>query len=192
MYRTGRVKFWIGFWLHWQICSTTQSMEKKVVSNTRDRKTFFVLFFSYLSRKYDLQPAKILKIAEQKSMLFVSDKSLVVKICDYWQWLFSYSYPFILILLQNIFTVTISYLIGIYLFNVNNRKTRARWEICSKSTIKTPKRGQWHRHILQGCLPQILHDLFLNTLYHMFHRVLNRPHVLSINQNFTIMEVFDG
>ena len=60
-------------------------MEKKVVSNTRDRKTFFVLFFSYLSRKYDLQPAKILKIAEQKSMLFVSDKSLVVKICDYWQ-----------------------------------------------------------------------------------------------------------
>ena len=31
---------------------------------------------------------------------------------------------------------------GIYLLKVNNRNTRARCEICSKLTIKTPKRGQ--------------------------------------------------
>ena len=30
---------------------------------------------------------------------------------------------------------------GIYLFKVNNRNTRARCEICSKLTIKTPERG---------------------------------------------------
>ena len=28
--------------------------------------------------------------------------------------------------------------VGIYLLKVNNRNTRSRYEICSKSTIKTP------------------------------------------------------
>ena len=32
---------------------------------------------------------------------------------------------------------------GIYLLIVNNRNTRARCKICSKLTIKTPKRRQW-------------------------------------------------
>ena len=32
---------------------------------------------------------------------------------------------------------------GIYLFKISNRKTRARCEICSKLTIKTPERCQW-------------------------------------------------
>ena len=31
---------------------------------------------------------------------------------------------------------------NIYLFNVNNRSTRKRCEICSKLTIKTPERRQ--------------------------------------------------
>ena len=31
---------------------------------------------------------------------------------------------------------------GIYLLKVNNRNTRARSEICSKLTIKTPERRQ--------------------------------------------------
>ena len=30
------------------------------------------------------------------------------------------------------------YLANIYLFNVNNRNTRKRYEICSKLTTKTP------------------------------------------------------
>ena len=34
---------------------------------------------------------------------------------------------------------------GIYLLKVNNRNTRARSEICSNLTIKTPERRQWHR-----------------------------------------------
>ena len=33
--------------------------------------------------------------------------------------------------------------VGIYLFKVNNRNTRARCEICSKLTVKTPERRQW-------------------------------------------------
>ena len=31
------------------------------------------------------------------------------------------------------------------MFKVNNRNTRARCEICSKLTIKTPERRQWSR-----------------------------------------------
>ena len=34
---------------------------------------------------------------------------------------------------------------GIYLFKVNSRNTTARCEICSKLTIKTRERWQWHR-----------------------------------------------
>ena len=32
---------------------------------------------------------------------------------------------------------------AIYLFKVNNRNIRNRYEICSKVTIKTPERRQW-------------------------------------------------
>ena len=32
-----------------------------------------------------------------------------------------------------------------YMFKVNNRNIRASCEICSKLTIKTPERRQWHR-----------------------------------------------
>ena len=32
---------------------------------------------------------------------------------------------------------------NIYLFKVNNRNTRKRYEICSKLTIKTPERRHW-------------------------------------------------
>ena len=35
--------------------------------------------------------------------------------------------------------------IGNYIFKVNNRNTRTRYEICSKFTIKTPERCQWRR-----------------------------------------------
>ena len=34
---------------------------------------------------------------------------------------------------------------GNYMFKLNNRNTRIRWEICSKLTIKTPERPHWHR-----------------------------------------------
>ena len=33
---------------------------------------------------------------------------------------------------------------SIYLLRVNNRNTKKRCEICSKLTIKTPERRQWH------------------------------------------------
>ena len=35
-------------------------------------------------------------------------------------------------------------LAGNYMFQVNNRNIRTRCEICSKLTIKTPERPQWH------------------------------------------------
>ena len=34
---------------------------------------------------------------------------------------------------------------GNYMFKVNNRNTRAKYEICSKLTIKTPERRHWRR-----------------------------------------------
>ena len=34
---------------------------------------------------------------------------------------------------------------GNYMFKVNNRDTRTRFEICSKLTMKTPERRHWRR-----------------------------------------------
>ena len=34
---------------------------------------------------------------------------------------------------------------GNYMFKVNNRNTRAKFEICSKLTIKIPERRYWRR-----------------------------------------------
>ena len=34
---------------------------------------------------------------------------------------------------------------GLYLLKVNNRRTRTRYEICSKSIIRTPERRHWRR-----------------------------------------------
>ena len=39
---------------------------------------------------------------------------------------------------------------GIYLLKVNNRNTRARREICSKLTIKTPERRQMAAFVIAG------------------------------------------
>ena len=50
---------------------------------------------------------------------------------------------------------------GIYLFKVNNRKTRTRCEICSKLTINTPKRRQWRRS-----------GVFIVNFEHISHLVL--------------------
>ena len=33
----------------------------------------------------------------------------------------------------------------LYMFKINNRNTRTRFEICSKLTIKTAERLQWRR-----------------------------------------------
>ena len=35
--------------------------------------------------------------------------------------------------------------VGIYMFQVNNRNTRTRCEICSKLLIKTSERRHWRR-----------------------------------------------
>ena len=59
---------------------------------------------------------------------------------------------------------------GIYLLNVNNRNTRARCEICSKLTIKTPERCHWHRLYV-----------FIVNFEHISHLVsiINFEHVIS-------------
>ena len=50
---------------------------------------------------------------------------------------------------------------GIYLLKVDNRNTRARCEICSKLTIKTPERRHWRRS-----------DVFIVNFEHISHLVL--------------------
>ena len=37
-----------------------------------------------------------------------------------------------------------SYPAGNYMFKANNRNTRTRCEVCSKFTIKTPEKHNWH------------------------------------------------
>ena len=48
-----------------------------------------------------------------------------------------------------------------YMFEVNNRNTRTRCEICSKLTIKTPERRKWRRS-----------GVFIVNFEHIFHLVL--------------------
>ena len=50
---------------------------------------------------------------------------------------------------------------GNYLFKVNNRNTRTRCQICSKLTIKIPKRRQWRRS-----------GIFIVNFEHISHLVL--------------------
>ena len=50
---------------------------------------------------------------------------------------------------------------GTYLLKVNNRNTRTRCEICSKLTIKTPERRQWHRF-----------GVFIDNFEHIAHPAL--------------------
>ena len=45
---------------------------------------------------------------------------------------------------QNPWKVPKKYLAHIYLFELNNRITRKRCEVCSKLTTKTPEWSQWH------------------------------------------------
>ena len=54
-----------------------------------------------------------------------------------------------------------SFSVGIYMFKVNNRKSRARYEVCSKLTIKTPHRRQWRRS-----------GVFIVNFEHISHLVL--------------------
>ena len=53
----------------------------------------------------------------------------------------------------------------IYLFKVNNRNTRKRFEICLKLTIKTPERRQWLRSVVFYC------ELWTYNIFHTFSRV---------------------
>ena len=53
---------------------------------------------------------------------------------------------------------------SIYLLKVNNRNTGTRCEICSKLTIKTPERRQWHR-------PGV--GVFIVNFEHISHLVLD-------------------
>ena len=50
---------------------------------------------------------------------------------------------------------------GTYMFKVNNRNTRTRYEICSKLAIKTPQRRQWR-----------LSDIFIVYFEYISHFVL--------------------
>ena len=59
------------------------------------------------------------------------------------------------------FIALFNYPAGNYVFKLNNRNTRARCEICSKLTIKTPERRHWR-----------LSDVFIVNFEHISHLVL--------------------
>ena len=60
-----------------------------------------------------------------------------------------------------LFTIMKSPPVDIYLLKIDYRNTRARCEICSKLTIKTPERRQWRRSFV-----------FIVNFEHISHLVL--------------------
>ena len=65
------------------------------------------------------------------------------------------------------------YFTGNYVFKVNNRNTRTRYELYSKLTIKTPKRRQWHRS-----------GVFINIFEHIPHLVI--VFILFLNAGWVV------
>ena len=68
---------------------------------------------------------------------------------------------------------------GIYMIKVNNRNTRARCEVCSKLTVKTPERRQWPRYgVLIANFEHISHFIlvFLLSTLNRLVKVRNQPH----------------
>ena len=62
------------------------------------------------------------------------------------------------------FCMQLEYQVGIYMFKVNNRNTRARCAICSELTIKTPER----RHLAWDQVVMVSLLLTLNVFNTLF------------------------
>ena len=67
----------------------------------------------------------------------------------------------LLIVIKCYLCVLLVHPVGIYMFKVNNRNTKARCEICSKLTIKTQERLHWCRS-----------GVFIVSFEHISHLVL--------------------
>ena len=65
------------------------------------------------------------------------------------------------------------YATSIYLFKVNNRNSRKRYEICSKLKVKIPERRHWRRSGVLNVICSVTIKNFLETL------PTNKPPFLS-------------
>ena len=97
-------------------------------------------------------------------LLGMVSKDLTAKLANINQMLMqgTYKEQYIVNVIVNFNTITAIlkttfYPVGNYMFKVNNRNTRARCEICSKLTIKTPERR---------------HGVFIVNFEHISHLVL--------------------
>ena len=64
-------------------------------------------------------------------------------------------------------------------YNVKNRSTRRKWDICSKLIIKTPQRRHWRRY-----------GAFITSFAHISHLILVFP-VLAVKVNAVIKDLLD-
>ena len=85
-----------------------------------------------------------------------------------------------------------------HLLKVNNRNTRKRYEICSKRTIKTPKRRHWRRSGVFINFEHILHLSVVFLLSTFNKQMLARYNFLSssfkeknLNKNSDSLKSFD-
>ena len=83
----------------------------------------------------------------------------VCQVCKVFCKWFIFCYHVIMVTVKYLTTQNMS--LGIYLLKVNNKNTRTRCEICSKLTIKTPERCQWHHS-----------GVFIINFEHISHLVL--------------------
>ena len=71
---------------------------------------------------------------------------------------------------------------NIYLLKVNNRSTRKRCEICSKLTIKLPKRSQWRRFGVFIINSEHISQLFLVFLLLTLKKQMLAGHLTQITR----------
>ena len=96
------------------------------------QKQFFLFFLFFLIKCIEFQILRYLVLIDMLYSIFLTTLSATLR--TYRQIVLDYSHLFEFCFQANI-----------YLFKVINRKIRKRCEICSKLTIKSPKRCHWRR-----------------------------------------------
>ena len=64
-----------------------------------------------------------------------------------------------------------------YLFKVGKRNTRKKWELCSKSVLKTPERHQWRPLFTNPLISIYSKDLYVLHLIFYFFFFFEKKHV---------------
>ena len=107
--------------LLWKCCGKAQFLQNFHTRKLDEIIAFFAVLFSYVSR-FTKEPFT----CETLNLIFWQCSEYVFKLIDWLQKWFG--------------SISILYPAGNHMFNVNNKNTRTKCEICSKLKMNTPKR----------------------------------------------------